>query len=49
MAESGCFAFDAGIRFLSGKSVHPDVDDLSRGLRFEPADLYRDLLLGRPA
>lgn len=42
-------AIAAGIRFLSGEAVHHDINDLSNGLRFEPTDLYRDLLVGRTA
>lgn len=42
-------AVAAGIRFMSGRAVRAEVEDLSQGLRFEPSDLYRDLLLGRPA
>ena len=38
-------AVAAGVQFLSGDAVHPEVDDPRKGLRFEPADLYRDLLV----
>lgn len=41
-------AVAAGIRFLSGAAIRPDLEDLAQGLRFEPSDLYRDLLLGAP-
>ena len=34
---------------MSGEAVHPPIDDLEKGLRFEPADLYRDLLVGPSA
>ena len=39
-------AVAAGVRFLSGQAVRAEVEHLSQGLRFEPSDLYRDLLLG---
>jgi hypothetical protein len=46
-------AVGAGFRFLSGRAVHADVSSLANAVRFEPLDLYPDLVqrdpLARPA
>ncbi len=39
-------AIAAGFRYLSGPAVHPDYDNLGAAVRFEAADLYRDLAAG---
>lgn len=42
-------AVGAGFRYLSGPAIHPDVPSIANALRFEPLDLYRDMVRRSPA
>jgi len=37
-------AIGAGFRFLSGPAIHADVSSPAKAVRFDPLDLYRDLV-----
>jgi hypothetical protein len=37
-------AIGAGFRFLSGPAIHADVSSPAKAVRFNPLDLYRDLV-----